>query len=382
MSRVYLEQRDAFHVPGARSPEEVEAALAQGAQALIDCDAWMITAGAGMGVDSGLPDFRGTTGLWKDRDVAMSYEDMSDDKWFVEDPLFAWGVNYTQMEMYRKTQPHSGFAAVLRWASVLNKPYFVFTSNIDGQFEKAGFPPDRVVTCHGDMHHLQCTSRKCKGLEPDRSDEAWISECIPSGLESLIDAGTLRFQDTAALEAPGFRCPRCGALARPNLWFCHDGNFVPRKSLCETRAVYNEWLTGLQKAGRRIAVVECGGGLAIPSVRVEGEDAVESAGAGSCLIRLNPADCKVPAEQAVGIPLGAREGLTRLEAALKRLLNPARAGAGLPGGGSRAAAGRSNASSVPKRRSVAGAGAKAGGGLGAASLGARGRSSSRPVRAS
>jgi NAD-dependent SIR2 family protein deacetylase len=27
-----------------------------------------------MGVDSGLPDFRGSTGLFKDRSVAMSYE--------------------------------------------------------------------------------------------------------------------------------------------------------------------------------------------------------------------------------------------------------------------------------------------------------------------
>ena len=52
-----------------------------------------------MGVDSGLPDFRGSTGLFKDRELAMSYEalqrhatflflqEMSDDKWFAEDPL-------------------------------------------------------------------------------------------------------------------------------------------------------------------------------------------------------------------------------------------------------------------------------------------------------
>ena len=61
-----------------------------------------------MGVDSGLPDFRGSTGLFKDKELAMSYEElalsgndgpwffvgmlqilqeMSDDKWFSEDPL-------------------------------------------------------------------------------------------------------------------------------------------------------------------------------------------------------------------------------------------------------------------------------------------------------
>ena len=62
-----------------------------------------------MGVDSGLPDFRGSTGLFKDKELAMSYEEMSDDKWFTEDPLFAWGVNYTQLQMYRRCRPHAGY---------------------------------------------------------------------------------------------------------------------------------------------------------------------------------------------------------------------------------------------------------------------------------
>ena len=52
---------------------------------------------------------------------------------------------------------------LLRWATTLGKPYYVWTSNIDGMFEKVGFSPEKVVTCHGDLHHLQCTKdrRKC-----------------------------------------------------------------------------------------------------------------------------------------------------------------------------------------------------------------------------
>jgi len=34
-------------------------------QAFADCDGLLITAGAGMGVDSGLPDFRGREGFWQ-----------------------------------------------------------------------------------------------------------------------------------------------------------------------------------------------------------------------------------------------------------------------------------------------------------------------------
>ena len=40
-------------------------ALAHAAELISQADALVVTAGAGMGVDSGLPDFRGTEGFWK-----------------------------------------------------------------------------------------------------------------------------------------------------------------------------------------------------------------------------------------------------------------------------------------------------------------------------
>jgi hypothetical protein len=42
-------------------PPEIERA----AVAIREAEALLITAGPGMGVDSGLPDFRGTEGFWK-----------------------------------------------------------------------------------------------------------------------------------------------------------------------------------------------------------------------------------------------------------------------------------------------------------------------------
>eukprot|EP00439_Symbiodinium_sp_Y106_P052373 s2721_g7.t1 len=114
MSRVYLEQRDANHVPPPQTAAEVSAAVEAAAEAVANCDVLIFTAGAGMGVDCGLPDFRGSSGLFKDREVAMTYEEMSDDKWFAEDPLFAWGINYTQLSMYRHTQPHEGIGGEIK----------------------------------------------------------------------------------------------------------------------------------------------------------------------------------------------------------------------------------------------------------------------------
>ena len=42
----------------------LDASLALAAEAIREADALLILAGAGMGVDSGLPDFRGSEGFW------------------------------------------------------------------------------------------------------------------------------------------------------------------------------------------------------------------------------------------------------------------------------------------------------------------------------
>jgi len=48
----------------------------------------LVTCGAGFGVDSGLPDFRGKEGLWRAypplAKLGLSFEEMADPQWFVE----------------------------------------------------------------------------------------------------------------------------------------------------------------------------------------------------------------------------------------------------------------------------------------------------------
>lgn len=44
---------------------EMAEAIEKARQIIESADAILITAGAGMGVDSGLPDFRGNEGFWK-----------------------------------------------------------------------------------------------------------------------------------------------------------------------------------------------------------------------------------------------------------------------------------------------------------------------------
>jgi len=73
----------------------VLAELRRAAVAIHEAKALVFTSGAGMGVDSGLPDFRGPEGFWRaypalrDRDIKLSA--MSTPHWLEDDPTFAWG---------------------------------------------------------------------------------------------------------------------------------------------------------------------------------------------------------------------------------------------------------------------------------------------------
>ena len=75
----------------------------------------------------------------------------------------------------------------------------------------------------------------------------------------------------------------------------------------------------------QVAVLELGAGLAIPTVRLKSEEIVAQSGQGSVLVRVNPSlkDCQGPYTHLgrfVGLALGAREAIERIDARLVELL--------------------------------------------------------------
>ena len=93
---------------------DIETRLVRAAEAIRNADALLIAAGAGMGVDSVLPDFRGPEGFWRAyplfRRLGRRFEEMSNPAWFVADPELAWGFFGHRLNLYRSTEPHAGFA--------------------------------------------------------------------------------------------------------------------------------------------------------------------------------------------------------------------------------------------------------------------------------
>lgn len=271
--------------------EHVEA-VERAAEAVASADALLVGAGAGMGVDSGLPDFRGDQGFWKAypplAKLGIRFVEMANPRWFTEDPGLAWGFYGHRLELYRATQPHAGFDLLRRWGQAMPGGAHAFTSNVDGQFQAAGYGDD-VVECHGSLHHLQCT-RGC-------GDAIWSA----AEVEVQVDDETFR----AAEPFPA--CPHCTAVARPNVLMFGDWGWVGERTERQERR-YGGWLETLRE--RSVVVIECGAGTSVPTVRWQCEQV--AAALGGTLIRINPREPRGPAG-CISIPTGALEALQAVD---------------------------------------------------------------------
>jgi len=270
---------------------ELSRQFQQAAELLGKAQALVVGAGAGMGVDSGLPDFRGDSGFWRAyplyAKLGLSFVDAANPEHFEQDPRFGWGFYGHRTNLYRQTVPHQGFALLLSWIKRLQLEAFVATSNVDGQFQKAGFPEESILEFHGSIHQLQCTRPCC--------DRIWENR------ETFrINEETMRAEQVPL-------CSRCGAAARPNILMFGDGSWIDERTRRQ-RERFNKFLA--QQSGKRIVVVELGAGTAIPTVRAT----CERIGAFSQarVIRINPREPQIPAPH-LSLPCGALEGLRGIE---------------------------------------------------------------------
>jgi NAD-dependent SIR2 family protein deacetylase len=265
----------------------------QAAESIAAADAIVVAAGAGMGVDSGLPDFRGNEGFWRTypplRRLGVSFAEMANPSWFERDPELAWGFYGHRLNLYRATRPHLGFEILRRWGDRADHGCFVFTSNVDGQFQVAGFDASSIAECHGSIHHLQCTAPCC--------DAIWDA----AGADVEVDESSFR----ARGQLP--TCPSCGRLARPNVLMFGDWSWLSHRTDDQHRRMAS-WFRDIDRGP--LVVIELGAGTAVPTVRMTSERA--ASGLGCTLIRINLREPAVPPRH-VGFAAGALETLAAIE---------------------------------------------------------------------
>ncbi|WP_307849518.1 SIR2 family NAD-dependent protein deacylase [Qaidamihabitans albus] len=265
------------------------AGLDRAAELIASADALLVCAGAGMGVDSGLPDFRGDEGFWRAYPpyarLGLRFTELADPEHFADDPELAWGFYGHRLELYRRTAPHPGFELLRKWGAAKPGGTHVFTSNVDGQFQRAGFTD--VAEVHGSIHHLQCLAPCTGDIRP--ADDVRVD----------VDPETMRARP------PLPACPHCGGPARPNILMFGDTGWLPERTERQLDAL-RDW----RRANPDVAVVELGAGTAIPTVRRQAELA---SAANAALVRINPREPEVRHGRGVSLPLGALEALTSLD---------------------------------------------------------------------
>lgn len=270
---------------------ELQDRFKKAAEAISSAKAMVVTSGAGMGVDSGLPDFRGDQGFWNAypmyERLGINFIGAANPANFEGDPAFGWGFYGHRTNLYRETEPHRGFQMLQDWAAEFSLDTFVVTSNVDGQFQKSGYREDQILEVHGSIHHLQCLSLCCNAI--------WDNdETIP------VDFDTMR-----ALNTP--RCRHCLQPARPNVLMFGDYSWLADRTRGQEMR-FDSFIAQHQQ--EPIVVIEMGAGTAIPTIRYMSEGIGQRHDA--TVVRINPREAHISGGH-VSLPCGTVEGLAGID---------------------------------------------------------------------
>ena len=158
---------------------------------------------------------------------------------------------------------------------------FAFTSNVDGQLQKAGFPEDAVAECHGSIHHLQCTKGwKCDGV------------ITPNVSQIVVNPDTFKADLDTVPSCPSGGTASCAApYARPNILMFGDGEWCGERTDDQMRR-FQAWVRSVGDRGLRAVVVEAGAGSTVPTVRMTSERLAR--GLDAPLIRINLRESEIP----------------------------------------------------------------------------------------
>jgi NAD-dependent deacetylase len=160
----------------------------------------VVSTGAGMSRESGIPTFRDAQeGLW----ARFNPEELATERGFREAPARVWGWYAYRRQRILRCAPHAGHFALVELERRVPE-LTVVTQNIDGLHHAAG--SQEVIELHGSIRRIKCLDRghPFAGELPEPPEVAEEGEIEPP------------------------LCPACGSPLRPDVvWF---GELLPAEA--------------------------------------------------------------------------------------------------------------------------------------------------------
>lgn len=238
-----------FRKRPADKPEgTLEERLDRARQAFEEADCILVGAGAGLSDAAGLkysgPRF---TDRFGDFILRYGFTDLYSSGFYpfpTPEEYWAYWARHVSLCVHEEG-PRDLYLRLLEL--VRGRDYFVVTSNVDEQFEKAGFEMGRLWTVQGDYGYLQC-------------DQACHDRIYPN--RELVERMLRETRDCAIPSSLVPVCPVCGG---PMTVYLHkDDCFVLTETWHAQRRRYLDFVDRCE--GRRVLLLELGVGFNTPGI--------------------------------------------------------------------------------------------------------------------
>lgn len=252
MMGLYAQHLGVERASGRYRDEAYRVALERAARCIEDADAIVVGIGSGMSSACGYDHYHPISAFRKDGSLARfrrahGFDTLMDGFYH----LYAsneerWGFLAAYIEYMESAEVGTAYRQLR--ALLGKRPYFVLTTNIDGQVRRA-FPEERVWLFQGDCGWLQCSQPCC--------DELWDSG--PEVTRVLDAMGDGVRPPEAALP----RCPHCGWLMAP--WIRDEG-FLEGAFWHSGKQRYESFVSHALDTAEHVLFLELGVGGMTPGV--------------------------------------------------------------------------------------------------------------------
>ena len=159
------------------------------ARLLRDADRILVFTGAGVSTGSGIRDFRGPTGVWKERQPVYFDDFMRSESARIE----YWDQKCEAWPSFRDAQPNAVHIAIADLEQA-GKLAMVITQNIDGLHSRGGTSAERLVEIHGTNTAIECMSCHARS-EPDGHMKRFSETGMPPvcGCGGYLKPATISF---------------------------------------------------------------------------------------------------------------------------------------------------------------------------------------------